>query len=240
MTIKTNDLTIYDKAADRWWSDDIRWVRTLKNMVPARLKYFDEFIEWKGANVLDVGCGGGFMAEALARRDAKVTGIDPAAKAIGAAVTHAQYSCLNISYNVGNGENLPFADEAFDVVVCVDVLEHVLDLNKLLAQVARVLCPGGVFVFDTINRNLLASLVIVKLAEKVLKLLPHGTHDPTMFIRPEELRKSLANVMLHAGPFVGLGPTGINRRGDLTFGRWPGTAVSYLGMAQKQEIARVC
>ena len=80
-----NDLTIYDEVADQWWSDDIRWVRTLKNLVPGRLKWFDRHIDWHGRQVLDLGCAGGFMAEALAARGAHVTGIDPAAAAIEAA-----------------------------------------------------------------------------------------------------------------------------------------------------------
>ncbi len=85
-----NDLTIYDTYADKWWSDDIRWVRTLKNLVPGRLKHFDRLIDWQGKDVLDLGCAGGFMAEALAKRGAQVTGIDPASDAITAARQHAQ------------------------------------------------------------------------------------------------------------------------------------------------------
>ena len=237
MTMKRNDLTIYDKAADRWWSDEVRWVRTLKNLVPARLGYFDQFMVWQGAKVLDLGCAGGFMAEALARRGAHVTGIDPAADAVSAAIAHAKRAGLDISYSVGNGEALPYPDTAFDAVICVDVLEHVSDLSAVLTQVARVLRPGGVFLFDTINRNPLARFVTVALAERVLKLLPPGTHDPAMFIKPTELRDGLTKARLRAGAFTGLGPCGLNRRGDLTFGRWPGTAVIYMGTARKPEIA---
>ena len=139
-----NDLTIYDKVADRWWSDDIRWVRTLKNLVPGRLKWFDRQIDWQGKAVLDLGCAGGFMAEALAARGAHVTGIDPAADAIDAARAHARATGLRIGYDVGVGEALPYDDSSFDAIVCVDVLEHVADLNKVLSEVARTLRPGGV------------------------------------------------------------------------------------------------
>jgi SAM-dependent methyltransferase len=96
-----NDLTIYDKVADRWWSDDIRWVRTLKNLVPGRLKWFDRQIDWQGKAVLDLGCAGGFMAEALAARGADVTGIDPASDAIDAARVHSRATGLRIGYDVG-------------------------------------------------------------------------------------------------------------------------------------------
>lgn len=228
-----NDLTIYDTVADRWWSDDIRWVRTLKNLVPGRLSWFDRQIDWQGRAVLDLGCAGGFMAEALARRGAQVTGIDPAAEAIGAARAHARTGGLRIGYDVGVGEALPYDSASFDAVVCVDVLEHVADLNKVLAEVARILRPGGLFLFDTINRNLLARLATITVAEDVLRLLPRGTHDPAMFIKPAELRAAMQGAGLLPGPITGLGPRGINRRFDLTFGPLPLTAILYMGIARK-------
>ncbi len=121
----------------------------------------------------------------------------------------------------------------FEVVVCVDVLEHVADLNKVLAEVARVLRPGGLFLFDTINRNPLARFATITIAEKLLRLLPQGTHDPAMFIRPGELRHAMHGAGLVPGPMTGLGPRGVNRRGDLTFGRLPLTAILYIGIAGK-------
>jgi 2-polyprenyl-6-hydroxyphenyl methylase / 3-demethylubiquinone-9 3-methyltransferase len=232
-----NDLTIYDAAADRWWSDDIRWVRTLRNMVPGRLRWFDRQIDWADKDVLDLGCAGGFMAEAMARRGARVTGIDPATEAIAAARAHARAGGLRISYDVGMGEALPYDGDAFDAVVCVDVLEHVADLNRVLAEVARVLRPGGVFLFDTINRTLLARLATITIAEDVLRLLPRGTHDPAMFIRPAELRHALQGAGLVPGPMTGLGPRGVNRRLDLTFGPLPLTGIIYLGLARKPGLA---
>lgn len=228
-----NDLTIYNTVADRWWSDDIRWVRTLKNLVPGRLAWFDRHIDWQGRDVLDLGCAGGFMAEALARRGANVTGIDPAADAIDAARAHARESGLRIGYDVGVGEALPYESASFDAVVCVDVLEHVADLTKVLSEVARTLRPGGLFLFDTINRNPLARLATITLAEDVLRLLPRGTHDPAMFIRPTELRAAMQRAGLVPGPVTGLGPRGLNRRLDLIFGPLPLTAILYMGIAQK-------
>ncbi len=228
-----NDLTIYDKVAERWWSDDVRWVRTLKNLVPGRLKWFDRQIDWTGKAVLDLGCAGGFMAEAMAARGAAVTGIDPAAEAIEAARHHAASEKLDIRYDVGVGEALPYADASFDAVVCVDVLEHVADLGKVLSEVVRVLRPGGLFLFDTINRNPIANFATITIAEDLLRLLPRGTHDPAMFIKPAELRSAMQKAGLLPGPFTGLGPRGLNRRLDLTFGPLPLTLILYLGLARK-------
>ncbi|HMO09601.1 MAG TPA: bifunctional 2-polyprenyl-6-hydroxyphenol methylase/3-demethylubiquinol 3-O-methyltransferase UbiG [Paracoccaceae bacterium] len=228
-----NDLTIYDRVADRWWSDDIRWVRTLKNLVPGRLAFFDRHINWRGKDVLDLGCAGGFMAEAMAARGANVTGIDPAAQSIDAARAHARAAGLRIAYDVGVGEALPYAAAGFDAVVCVDVPEHVTDLHKVLTEVARVLRPGGMFLYDTINRNPLARLATITMAEDVLRILPRGTHDPAMFIKPRELRAALEGAGLVLGPVTGLGPRGVNRRFDLTFGPLPLTAILYMGVARK-------
>jgi 2-polyprenyl-6-hydroxyphenyl methylase/3-demethylubiquinone-9 3-methyltransferase len=230
-----NDLTIYDSVAEHWWSDEIRWVRTLKNLVPGRLAWFDRHLDWQGCDVLDLGCAGGFMAEALARRGAQMTGIDPAADAIQAARAHARTSGLRIAYDVGVGESLPYDTASFDAVVCVDVLEHVADLNRVLSEVARTLRPGGVFLFDTINRNPLARLATITVAEDILRLLPRGTHDPAMFIKPRELRAAMQGAGLLPGAFTGLGPRGINRRMDLTFGALPLTAVLYMGIARKPD-----
>ena len=230
-----NDLTIYDAVADRWWSDEIRWVRTLKNLVPGRLSWFDRQIDWAGLEVLDLGCAGGFMAEALDARGAQVTGIDPASAAIDAARAHARSGGLRIAYDVGVGEALPYGDATFDAIVCVDVLEHVSDLAQVLAEVTRVLRPGGLFLFDTINRNLLSRLATITVAEDILRLLPRGTHDPALFITPQELRSGLTKAALVPGPFTGLGPRGINRRGDLTFGRLPLTSIIYMGTARKPK-----
>jgi 2-polyprenyl-6-hydroxyphenyl methylase/3-demethylubiquinone-9 3-methyltransferase len=179
-----NDLTIYDKVADQWWSDDVRWIRTLKNLVPGRLRWMDKKIDWAGKKVLDLGCAGGFMAEALDERGAIVTGIDPAEEAIAAARAHARQTARNIQYDIGVGEALPYEDGSFDAVVCVDVLEHVADLKKTIGEIVRVLAPGGLFLFDTINRNPIARFATITMAEDILRLLPRGTHDPDMYIKP--------------------------------------------------------
>lgn len=230
---KRNNLEIYDEVAANWWSDDIRWVRTLKNLVPGRMRWFDRHIDWADIDVLDLGCAGGFMAETLTDKGARITGIDPAAKAIKAAQAHADASGKQIRYDVGVGEDLPYQDGCFDAVVCVDVLEHVADLAKVLAEIARVLKPGGMFLFDTINRNPIARFAAITIAENALGLLPKGTHDPDLFIKPEELRLAIESTGLVPGPTTGLGPRGVNRRGDLVFGPLPTRSIIYMGIACK-------
>ncbi|MEM9781453.1 MAG: bifunctional 2-polyprenyl-6-hydroxyphenol methylase/3-demethylubiquinol 3-O-methyltransferase UbiG [Pseudomonadota bacterium] len=228
-----NDLTIYDSFADRWWDGSTRWLRTLSNMVPARLRHFEREIDgWDGRDVLDLGCGGGFLSEALAARGARVTGIDPAAKAIDSARAHAVAEGLDIRYDVGVGEALPYPDDSFDHVVCVDVLEHVESVPKTLSEIARVLRPGGCLCFDTINRNMFSRFVVITMAENVLGLLPKGTHDPTLFITPAELEAMLCDAGFEPRPVRGLGPVGIDRRLDFTFGVHPMTAIIYVGTAR--------
>jgi 2-polyprenyl-6-hydroxyphenyl methylase / 3-demethylubiquinone-9 3-methyltransferase len=226
-----NDLTIYDRYAQHWWDGSQRWLRTLQNLVPARFRYFDDVVSWHGKTVLDLGCGGGFMAEALATRGAVVTAIDPAAGAIDIAKRHAAGQGLAIDYLVGSGESLPLGDKSFDCVVCVDVLEHVADLAAVLDEVKRVLKPGGVFLFDTINRTALATLAVVFIGETVFRLLPKGTHDPKMFIRPRDLRALLSARGFSNIAMAGFGPRGLNRKLEFTFGRMPTLTVMYIGHA---------
>ena len=156
-------------------------------------------------------------------------------RAIAAARRHADEEGLDITYCEGVGEALPFGDNSFDHVVCVDVLEHVQSVEKTLSEVARVLCPGGLLLYDTINRNALSRFAVITMAENVLRLLPKGTHDPEMFIKPGELSDMMSEAGLAPGPQTGLGPRGIDRRGDFTFGAVPLKKVIYMGMAEKTE-----
>ncbi len=228
------NLAMYDTGADDWWTGKTRWLRLLNNMVPPRMTYFTPIVgDWRGKSVLDLGCGGGFMAEPLARQGARVIGVDPSAPAIAAAKRHAEESGLSIDYRVGGGEHLPVEDGAVDIVLCVDVLEHVHDLDAVIGEIRRVLKPGGLFLFDTINRTWLSKLVIVVLGEIVLRLGPRGTHDPALFIRPEELRAKLERQKFTmVDPLGGIGPRGLNRRLDVVFGAWPTTAITYIGHAR--------
>ena len=234
MQHQPNDLAIYNTHADAWWDGSVRWLRTLHNMVPARLTYFDRFVEdWSGKSVIDIGCGGGFMAEALAKRSADVVGVDPSEGAIQAARIHAAASNLSIDYEIAQAEHLEFKDDSFDIVVCVDVLEHLESLEKTLQQIARILKPGGLFLFDTINRNWLAKFLVITAAERIVGLLPRGAHDGNLFIKPGELREMLAATGLRTVDFAGLGPVGVDRNLDIRFGKTPTTLVQYMGVAEK-------
>lgn len=233
--MRNEDIALYDSVAADWWGGQTRWVRVLRNMGPARLRHFAGAVpDWHGLDVLDLGCAGGFMAEAVAKRGARVTGIDPAHEAVAAARAHAIGEGLDIAYDEGSGEALPYADASFDAVVCVDVLEHVADLDAVLSEIARVLRPGGWFLFDTINRSWLARLVVVLIAERFLRILPRGTHDPAKFVDAAALRAALGGRGFQVETFKGLAPTGIDRRGDFTFGLIPMTQIVYIGTAQKR------
>ena len=152
-------------------------------------------------------------------------GIDPSVEAISAARRHAAVRDVDIDYRVGVGETLDLESNSIDVVVCVDVLET-------LDEIARVLRPGGTFAFDTINRNGLSRFLVVTMAENVLSLLPRGAHDPNLFIKPSELERELYAREFENICFSGLGPTGLNNKLDFTFGRVPSTLVQYIGTAQ--------
>ena len=232
--ISRDDGTIFDENAQAWWDNPPKFMRLLVNQVPARLEYFDRIApDWKDVEVLDLGCGGGYMAEALARRGARVTGVDPSLASLEAAKKHAQSQGLDIIYRAGVGEAIPLETNAIDRVVCVDVLEHVQDVEKVLIDVHRVLRPQGIFFFDTVNRNWLSRFIIITLAENVVKALPRGAHDAAKFIRPIELQRQLERngFSVDRGTFTGM--KAVNRRGsqDLVFELTPLTWTLYIGYA---------
>ena len=222
-------------AEGDWWGKAApRGLRQLRKLVPARFAYFDGVIaDWTDLAVLDLGCGGGFMAEALALRGAAVVGIDPCASAIALACEHAHASGLAIDYRVGRGEAIPLDAGSVDVVVSVDVLEHVDSLEKVLGEIDRVLRPGGFILFDTVNDTRLAAFVMVTLAERVLRLLPAGTHERERFVTPHRLRAILVSLGFDVSTFVGFGPTGVDRELDFTFGQLPTRAILYMGHARR-------
>jgi 2-polyprenyl-6-hydroxyphenyl methylase/3-demethylubiquinone-9 3-methyltransferase len=193
---------------------------------------------WPGQAVLDLGCGGGFMSEELASRGASVIGVDVSRGAIAIATRHAAGRGLPIRYLVASGEDLPLPSRSVDCVVCVDVLEHVRSLDHVLDEIRRVLRPGGIFLFDTINRTPLARFVIVFCGERILRLLPRGTHDPAGFIAPAELDAKLAERGFTDRVFEGLGPSGIDRRFDITFGPLPSQQIMYMGHARLSASAQ--
>lgn len=232
--MKRNNQSLYEEHAHHWWEQPQRWQRLLANQERSHLAYFDRVApNWQGLTVLDLGCGGGYTAEALASRRANVLGVDPSIASLTAAHDHAQAVRLEIQYCAGVGEAIPLAAQSVDRVVCVDVLEHVENLVQVLGEVKRVLRPGGLFFFGTINRNWLSAFVTITIAEMVLRLIPPGTHDAARYIRPGEMKELLehAGFTLDPGRFTGMGPVGLDRRLDFTFGLLPVTWIQFLGYA---------
>ncbi|MEO0348565.1 MAG: bifunctional 2-polyprenyl-6-hydroxyphenol methylase/3-demethylubiquinol 3-O-methyltransferase UbiG [Cyanobacteria bacterium P01_A01_bin.15] len=216
--MERNNLAFYDQQAAQWWSETAT-IFPLSKLNPLRFQYFDRVIpQWRGLKVLDVGCGGGYTCEFLAQRGAMVTGLDPSAACIETAKCHADAVELTIDYQVGTGESLPFRDSCFDVVVCVDVLEHVHSPAATVTEIGRVLRPGGLFCFDTINRTWRSRWLMIWLLEDLLRQIPRGIHDWHKFVTPEELQQLLTQT----------GFTEITIQGFDLFGRTPQANVSNL------------
>lgn len=185
--MQRNNLAFYDQQAPQWWHESAT-VFPLSRLNPLRFEYFDRFIpNWRGLQVLDVGCGGGYTCEFLAQRGADVSGVDPSVPCITAARQHAHAAGLAIRYQAAPGEHLPFEDCSFDAVICVDVLEHVENPSSAIAEISRVLKPRGWFCFDTINRTWQSKLVMIWLLEDWLRKIPRGIHDWQKFPTPQEL-----------------------------------------------------
>ena len=190
---------IYDELAETWW-DENKVLHLLKAMVnPWRVPYFREVLlkqygsDLHQVRLLDIGSGGGLLTEEFASLGCQVTGIDTSSKSIAAAQAHAARSALSIDYRVGSGTSLPFESQSFDAVSCCDVLEHIRDWRQVIAEVARVLAPGGLFFFDTINRTLKSKAVFIYGLQEfpLTRLMPADTHVWNMFIQPEEISAAL-------------------------------------------------
>ena len=213
--MQRNNLSYYDQWANQWWNQSAT-IAPLNRLNPLRFQFFDQHIpSWQGLKVLDVGCGGGFTCEFLAERGAQVTGVDQSAACIAAASAHAADMDYLIKYQQSEAEQLPFADHSFDVVTCVDVLEHVDDVKETVAQISRVLKPGGRFCFDTINRTWQSRLVMIWLLENTLRQIPCGVHDWHKFITPAELTERLKQQEME-----GVAIAGFDLFGKGILGKW--------------------
>ncbi len=188
--VDAQELAKFSELAHRWWDPDSEF-RPLHQINPLRLEWIDELAALRGKNVLDVGCGGGILAEAMARRAAQVTGADLAAKPLGVARLHAlETGVANLDYREISAEALAAERPgAFDVVTCMEMLEHVPDPSSVVRACAELVRPGGWVFFSTLNRNPKSFLFAIVGAEYVLKLLPRGTHEYARFIRPSELAR---------------------------------------------------
>lgn len=255
------DNDVYDRLGGSWW-DESSPLFLLHGITPGRFAYFRDVlarqraIPASGPRALDIGCGGGFLAEEFAALGYQVTGIDPSSPSIEAARAHAAGRELRIDYLIGSGEQLPVPDSAYDLAYCCDVLEHVFDVDRVISETARVLKPGGLYLFDTINRTAKSKLLTVKLMQDwpLTRVVDAAIHDWDMFIKPAELAGLLARHALKVSEITGLGPRAsvpamlggfvAARRGRITYGEFSrrldigqvaSTAVSYMGFAIKDR-----
>ena len=198
------ELDKFSQLAHRWWDPGSDF-KPLHDINPLRLQWIDSRCALAGKRVLDVGCGGGLLAEGMSEQGATVVGIDLAEKALSVARLHLLESGREVDYRLISAEQLAAEEAAgFDVVTCLEMLEHVPDPARTVAACAALAKPGGHVFFSTINRNLKAYLFAVVGAEYVLRMLPKGTHDYARFIKPSELLRWTRSAGLAAGELQGM------------------------------------
>ncbi|MEP7283039.1 MAG: bifunctional 2-polyprenyl-6-hydroxyphenol methylase/3-demethylubiquinol 3-O-methyltransferase UbiG [Rubrivivax sp.] len=228
--VDAQELAKFSDLAHRWWDPDSEF-RPLHQINPLRLDWIDGLAGVGGKTLVDVGCGGGILAEAAARRGARVTGIDLAAKPLGVARLHA------LEAGVDGVQYLEIAAEAlaqqqpgsFDVVTCLEMLEHVPDPASTVRACAALARPGGWVFFSTLNRNAKAFLFAILGAEYVLRLLPRGTHEYERFIKPSELARFARDAGLEFVQFRGMNYQPLTQRYSLS----ADTSVNYLAAWRK-------
>lgn len=202
--IDVREIAKFEELAARWWDPSSEF-KPLHDINPLRLDYIDARAKLAGKKVLDVGCGGGLLSEAMAGRGASVTGIDMGATALRVAALHLLESGAQVDYLHITAEEFSVQQAAgFDVVTCLEMLEHVPDPASVVHACAKLVKPGGQVFFSTLNRNPKAYLFAVIGAEYLLKLLPKGTHDYSKFIRPSELEKWSRAAGLHLRELTGM------------------------------------
>jgi 2-polyprenyl-6-hydroxyphenyl methylase/3-demethylubiquinone-9 3-methyltransferase len=227
MTVNADpqELAKFSELAHRWWDTESEF-RPLHQINPLRLDWIDGHARLAGTRVLDIGCGGGILADSMARRGAQVLGIDLASKPLKVAQLHAlEAATPNIEYREIAAEALAAeAPASFDAVTCMEMLEHVPDPSSIVQACARLVKPGGWVFFSTINRNPKSFLFAIVGAEHVLKLLPKGTHEYARFIRPSELAQWCRNAGLDWLEARGMDYNPLTRR----YGLSGDTSVNYL------------
>lgn len=198
------ELDKFSELAHRWWDPESEF-KPLHDINPLRLDWIDRTAGLAGKNVLDVGCGGGILAESMATRGALVTGIDLSDKALAVARLHLLETGQKVDYRKVSAEELA-GDQpgAFDIVTCLEMLEHVPDPASTVRACAQLVRPGGLVFFSTLNRNPKSYFFAVVGAEYVLNLLPRGTHDYAKFIRPAELARYCREAGLAVGEIIGM------------------------------------
>ena len=226
------ELAKFSDLAHRWWDKESEF-RPLHQINPLRLDWIESHVRMAGKRVLDIGCGGGILSDAMARRGADVLGIDLAGKALKVAQLHAlEASTSNVEYREVSAEALAAeAPQQFDVVTCMEMLEHVPDPSSIVAACSALVKPGGWVFFSTLNRNAKAFLFAIVGAEHVLKLLPKGTHEYAKFIRPSELFQWCRHSNLRPSDTRGMEYNPITRRYWMS----ADTSVNYLVACRAPE-----
>ena len=209
------ELDKFSQLAHRWWNP-LGEFRPLHEMNPARQAWIDRHAGLSGKKILDVGCGGGILAEGMASAGADVTGIDLSEKALGVAKLHLLESGRKVDYRLIAAEELAAEMAgAFDIVTCMEMLEHVPDPGSIVAACAALVKPGGHVFFSTLNRNPKSYALAVVGAEYVLGLLPKGTHDYERFIKPSELSRWAKSVGLEPDELIGMAYNPFTRKCSL-------------------------
>ncbi|HOY00113.1 bifunctional 2-polyprenyl-6-hydroxyphenol methylase/3-demethylubiquinol 3-O-methyltransferase UbiG [Zoogloea sp.] len=198
------ELQKFSDLAHRWWDPESEF-KPLHQINPLRLDWIDKTVSLSGKKVVDIGCGGGILAESMAGRGAEVTGVDLSEKALGVARLHLYESGETVNYRHISAEDIARESPAsFDVVTCMEMLEHVPDPASTIRACAALVKPGGKVFFSTLNRNLKAYLLAVVGAEYVLNLLPRGTHEYAKFIKPSELSRYVRDAGLNVEELRGM------------------------------------
>ena len=214
----------FDALAARWWDPDGEF-RPLHEINPLRLDWIRKYADLDGRKVLDIGCGGGILTEAMAAAGATVTGLDMAEKPLAVARLHQIESALDVDYQQGTAEELASKGAGqYDVVTCLEMLEHVPEPSQVIASACQLVRPGGDVFFSTINRTPKSFMFAIVGAEYVLKLLPAGTHEYQKFIRPSELESWARDAGLQHRSSIGMHYNPLTREYTLA----PGLNVNYL------------
>jgi 2-polyprenyl-6-hydroxyphenyl methylase/3-demethylubiquinone-9 3-methyltransferase len=204
LNVDPKEISKFEELASRWWDRNSEF-KPLHEINPLRANFIDRISPVAGTQLIDVGCGGGILAESMARRGATVTGIDMGAAPLNVARIHQLESGVEVDYHQTTAEQMAEAHAgAFDVVCCLEMLEHVPDPSSVIRACADLCQPGGNLYFSTINRNPKSYLFAVVGAEYMLKLLPKGTHDYAKFIKPSELATWIRDAGLELGEMTGL------------------------------------
>lgn len=224
-----DELAKFESLAYRWWDQNSEF-KPLHDINPLRLNFIHERIPLTGKKVIDIGCGGGILSESMAHKGAKVKGIDLGKAPLAVAKLHSKESGLDVDYEMISAEDIAQREPAtYDVVTCLEMLEHVPDPSKIVAACAELVKPDGHVFFSTINRNPKSYLFAIIGAEYVLKLLPKGTHDYAKLIKPSELSQWIRAAQLDSKELIGMSYNPLTKK------YWLGQDVSVNYMMHTQK-----